>query len=135
MNAEKFNSLIIHLMAIEGYAKNIHYNCTGDNFYGNHLFADRIAESVKDFIDQIKENCLLAHSIKVAESKQYFAGASELTPIGNDFNVLKTLIIDTLVLLESINEVSRGDSKLLDDIADALQNNLGLINIMLGDIK
>lgn len=124
------NKLICLLMAIHGQAKDIHYNCSGDNFYGNHLFADRIADGIDEFIDQIKETCILGHNEKPLTSKEYFQGAKELASDKIGFQVLLNLIVDCLIHIESIKNVSRGDSKLLDDIAGKLQNDKGLLHIM-----
>ena len=71
MNRSNFDSLIFHLLAIANYAKDIHYNCVGANFYGNHLFADRFIENIYEYIDQIKEVCLLGHQIKPKKSSEY----------------------------------------------------------------
>lgn len=127
---EKINILIAHLMAIANNAKDIHYNCGGDNFYGNHLFADRIHDGIDDFIDNIKETILLGHSIKPLHSSEYFNMAIKYIPASHDFKGIKNLILNTLDIIENIKDVSRGDNNILDDIAVKLQNDLGLINIM-----
>lgn len=131
MDRTKIDSLIIYLLAISNYAKDIHYNCGGKNFYGNHLFADRIQDSISEFIDQLKEVCLLGHSIKPLHSSEYLTKASKIIPIEINFNEMKGLIINTLELIEAINNASKGDDNLIGNIAQDLQNNLGLINIML----
>lgn len=46
MDKSLIDRLIIYLLAVSNYAKDIHYNCKGDNFYGNHIFADRIIDEV-----------------------------------------------------------------------------------------
>lgn len=128
------NELIAYLMAIEGKAKDIHYSCSGEDFYGKHLFADRIADGISDFIDQIKETCLLGKGIKPLYAYQYFKEADKKLNMDATFQSLLQLILDCLVHIEQINDVSRGDSKLLDDIANKLQNDKGLLHIMLGDV-
>ncbi len=52
---DEFNKLITYLLAIANFAKDIHYSCHGEAFYGKHLFADRIQENISEFIDQIKK--------------------------------------------------------------------------------
>ncbi len=131
MDDYKINSLIVSLLAIANYAKDIHYNCAGPNFYGNHLFADRIQENISEFIDQLKEICLLGHDLKPLRSNQYLAQASRVIPSEINFTQMKKLIIHALDLIESINDISKGDENLIGNIAQDLQNNLGLINIML----
>lgn len=135
MNREFFDKLIVFLMSIEAYAKNIHYNVNGDSFYGKHLFADRFIDNLNDYIDGIKETCLAGHGLKVLPGDEYLKRASELTPDGFSFELIKNLFIDCLEHIETASNVSRGDSKLLDDIGYDLQNNLGLINIMFEDLK
>ena len=49
----KINYLIACLLALQGQAKNVHYN-TRD--YGIHLFADRVQEEIDGFMDELKEN-------------------------------------------------------------------------------
>lgn len=136
-----FNKLIVLLMAIEGKAKDIHYTCSGANFYGNHLFADRIADGISDFIDQIKETCLLGKGDKPLLASEYYALASKIYEqdnrlINNEptFMSMYNLILACLVHIEEIRDVSRGDNKLLDDIASKLQNNKGFIKIMIEDV-
>lgn len=126
---DKFNNLIIHLMAIEGYAKDIHYNIAD---YSIHLFADRVQEDLSDFIDEIKENCILAKGGEVLRSHEYYNQASR-TLITDKITLedLKYMLVDTLVILEQINELSLGDGDLLGRIGNKLQNNLGILNIIL----
>lgn len=132
MNREDIDNLIIRLTAIENYAKDIHYNCYGDDFYGKHLFADRIGDNLSDYIDQLKEVCLLGHGLKTLSSKDYLEGATKIIPDNISFDVMRTLIVDTLEDIENIKGISKGDENLIGAIAQDLQNNLGLINIMFG---
>lgn len=133
MDRTKIDNLITGLMAISHYAKDIHYNCTGDNFYSNHLFADRIHDNISDYIDQLKEICLLGHKISPLHSNEYLKRAAEIIPQGADFKQMRDLMIDVLEIIERINNVSKGDENLIGAIAQDIQNNIGLINIMYGD--
>ncbi len=135
MNKQDFDNLIIHLLAIANYAKDIHYNCSGPNFYGDHLFADRFIGDIYEYIDQIKEICLLGHNKKPLHSSEYLKQASEIVPAGADFKSMRTLMIDTLIIIENLRELSKGDENLLGAIAQDIQNNVGLINIMFGDTE
>lgn len=134
MNKENFDNLITHLLAIANYAKDIHYNCSGSNFYGDHLFADRFIDGIYEYIDQIKEICLLGHNIKPLHSSEYLKMASEIIPQGADFKSMRTLMVDTLIIIEQMRDISRGDENLIGAIAQDVQNNIGLINIMFGDM-
>lgn len=135
MNRQDFDNLIVHLLAIANYAKDIHYNCSGPDFYGDHLFADRFIGDIYEYIDQIKEICLLGHNFKPLHSSEYLAQASEIIPVGADFKSMRALMIDTLVIMENTREISKGDENLIGAIAQNIQNNAGLINIMYGDMS
>lgn len=135
MNRSNFDSLIFHLLAIANYAKDIHYNCVGANFYGNHLFADRFIENIYEYIDQIKEVCLLGHQIKPKKSSEYLKEAAQIIPLEIDFKLMRELMLNTLNVIESIVNISKGDENLLGAIAQDVQNNVGLINIMFGDFE
>lgn len=131
---DQMNRLICLLMAIQGKAKDIHYNCSGNDFYGKHLFADRIADGIDDFIDQIKETCILGHGEKPLQATVYLVEASKwLNGLGDEFSDVLHLIVECLSHIERMHNIARGDSKLLDDIANKLQNDKGLIHIMFGD--
>ena len=132
MNRTQIDNLIINLMAISHYSKDIHYNCTGDDFYGKHLFADRIHDNLSDYIDQLKEICLLGHQQDPLHSSVYLEQCSKIIPDGADFRKLERLMLNTLQLIEQIADISKGDENLIGAIAQDIQNNIGLINIMLG---
>lgn len=133
MNRDDIDNLIIYLMAISHYAKDIHYNCSGANFYGNHLFADRIHDKISDYIDQLKEICLLGHQLSPLHSSEYLKQAAAIIPYGADFESMKEIMIKTMALIEKISGISKGDENLIGAIAQDIQNNVGLINIMYGD--
>lgn len=135
MDRSKIDNLIVLLLAITNYAKDIHYNCSGPNFYSDHLFADRFIGDIYEYIDQLKEICLLGHNYKPLHSSEYLRRTSETVPAGADFKAMRTLMVDTLVIIESIRDISRGDENLIGTIAQDVQNNIGLINIMYGDIS
>lgn len=130
---ENINKLITQLMAISHYAKDIHYNCPGDSFYSNHLFADRIFENIGEYIDSLKEVCLLGHKIKPLASAEYLKQAASLIPSETDFKKMRKLLYETLVIIEETKNISKGDDNLLGTIAQDIQNSLGLINIKYGD--
>lgn len=134
MNRQDIDNLIVHLLAIANYAKDIHYNCSGPNFYGNHLFADRFIGDIYEYIDQLKEICLLGHNLKPLHSSDYLAQASTIIPAGADFENMYDLMVNTLVIIENARDISKGDENLIGAIAQDVQNNVGLINIMYGDM-
>ena len=133
MNRVQIDNLIIYLLAIANYAKDIHYNCTGPNFYGDHLFADRFTDNLYDYIDQLKEICLLGHGKKPLHSGEYLRRAADLLPVNVSFSDMRVLMLNCLQDIENIDSLSKGDENLIGAIAQDIQNNVGLLNIMFGD--
>lgn len=134
MFKDEINDLIVRLLVIANYAKDLHYNCQGDNFYGNHLLSDKIQENMYEYIDQLKEVCLLGRGIKTLHSTEYLEKAVIKLPKDISFSTLRNLLANTLDSIENIENTSKGDENLLGNIAQDLQNSIGLLNIMLGNI-
>lgn len=126
------DKLIVLLMAIEGTSKNVHYEIAD---YSIHLLADRMQEDLNGFIDEIKENCILAKGQKVKNSSYYLQESSKYVVDDISLLAIRNIIIDTLVHLESLTGISVGDSDLLGRIGTKLQNDLAILNIVLGDKK
>lgn len=132
---ENINQLICYILAIANFAKDIHYTCHGDAFYGKHLLADRIYNGLYDLMDSIKESLLLGNGFIPLPAKDYNRGADDLTPDvydNNDkanFENMKGLIERTIAFIDKIDLNSRADNKLLDDVAGDLKGKLGLINL------
>ena len=133
MDRGKIDNLICYLLAIANYAKDIHYNCGGASFYGQHLLADRFVDNLYDYIDQLKEICLLGHGIKPLSSKEYLKDAADLIPQDISFVLMQSLMLIPMQIIEDAQGISKGDENLLGAIAQDLQNNVGLINIMEGE--
>ena len=134
---ENINKLICYLLAIANFAKDIHYTCKGDAFYGKHLLADRIYEGLYDFIDGLKEICLLGNEILPLPSGEYLAYTMNLLPIvetddNKNFQNMQKLLVDCLVLMQEMlqdTDTPRAEVSLIDGIAQDLQQKLGLINL------
>lgn len=132
---DNFNKLISYLLAIANFAKDIHYSCHGESFYGKHLFADRIQENMYEYIDQIKEVCLLGNDIEPLSSIEYLKKAVDIIPYKNpaddkaNFKEMQNLIVETLSVIEEIQDITKGEENLIGAIAQDLQNNLGLVNL------
>ena len=128
--------LICYLVAIQNFAKDIHYTCGGDAFYGKHLLADRIYDGLDDFIDGIKETCLLGNDILPLPSGEYMVRAMNLLPAlepddQKNFEAMQKLLIDCLVLMQEMlqeKDTPRAEESLIDGIAQDLQGKLGLVN-------
>lgn len=135
------NKLICYLIAIQNFAKDIHYSCSGDAFYGKHLLADRIYDGLDGFIDQLKEVYFLGNNILPLPSGEYFAMAMNLLPAleqddKKNFISMKNLIVNALAHMERMlqdKEATRGEISLIDGIAQDLQGKLGLVNRQVKD--
>ena len=132
MDRGKIDNLICYLLAIANYAKDIHYHCGGENFYGNHLFADRFTENLYEYIDQLKEICLLGHAMEPELSGVYLRRTVDLIPEKASFENMRFLMLQCLQNIEEIEGLSKGDENLIGAIAQDIQNNVGLLNIMGG---
>lgn len=129
---DNINNLICSLIALQNFCKDIHYNAKGDAFYSKHLLVDRVQENISDYIDRLKEVCILGRNEKTLPSWEYLSSATGLIPeiTENDaqnFTSLASLINSILSLLEQI-ESSKGEDNLMAAIAEDLQNSLGLVN-------
>lgn len=129
---DKVNNLICSLIAIQNFCKDIHYNAKGDAFYSKHLLADRVQDNINEYIDQIKEICIIGSSEKTLPSKEYLLQAIKFIPAitENDqenFKSLENLLVMTLANIEQL-EGTKGEENLFGAIAQDLQNSLGLIN-------
>lgn len=124
------------MLAIANFAKDIHYTCKGEAFYGKHLLADRIQDGLYDFIDSIKETCFLGNEVLPLPSSEYLARAINLLPTvetddKKNFQAMQKLLIDSLVLMQEMlqeTDTPRAEVSLVDGIAQDLQQKLGLVN-------
>lgn len=132
------NELIAYLVAIRGYAKNIHYTVHGDSFYSKHLFADLISEPIDDYIDSIKEICLLGklpEGERPLETSEYdklakkFYPALKTTDDAQNFNNIQSLLLQALNYIETLKDLSKGEENLIGTIAEHLQKMNGLLNL------
>ena len=137
---EDINKLIVLLIAVKGYAKNIHYTVHSSAFYGKHLFADRIAganydddEIIDGYIDLLKEVCILGHGFEPLSTEEYYNNSLELFPETSEnddqlnFANMLTLLVQTLDFIENLKDLSKGDENLIGAIAQDLQQNAGLL--------
>lgn len=132
------NELIAYLTAIKGYSKNIHYTVHGESFYGKHIFADLISDPIDEYIDSIKEICLLGkfpvgerplETSKYDEmAKPYYPELSEANDESN-YKKLQHLITKALEHIESLDGLTRGEENLIGAIAEHLQKMNGLLNL------
>ena len=133
----KIETLIAYLIAIQSFAKDIHYTVSGDAFYSKHKFADYVAENIDEFIDELKETCYLANSYIPAITPKYWDIATTFYPdrVDADYKniiALRNLIIDAVGYLNTLPNFSRAENAILDNIAQDLQRKLGLLNRQVG---
>lgn len=135
---ENINTLIEYLIAIQNFAKDIHYNCKGEAFYSKHLLADRIEENISDYIDQIKEVFFMASFKEPLPSGEYLSRATSLIPQIDpsdkyNFRSMQNLLTNTLQHIETIQDLTKGEENLIGAIAENLQTSLGLVNNQIKD--
>ena len=135
---EDINKLIEYLIAICSFSKDLHYNCKSEAFYSKHLLADRIQENLSEYIDQIKEIFFLAGYKEPLPSGEYLSRATSLIPqIANEdkanFISMQNLLIVTLQHIETLENLTKGEENLIGNIAQDLQNSLGLVNLQVKD--
>lgn len=123
--------ILARLTAIKHYAKDIHYNAKGKEFYAVHLLMDRVVDGLDDFIDSINEVCYLGAGDVPPSSREVLRIAGAVIPVITDSGNLERLIgliKQTLAELEGIKYSDRADDSLLDSIAQDLKLKLGLLN-------
>lgn len=130
---DKIDQIICYILAIANFAKDIHYTCKSISI---HKFMDDIEDNLYDFIDLIKETCFLADNTLPLPSTEYLSRATNiLPPIRNldkeNLTELKNLIMQVLEELQTVDNTSRGENSLFDNIAQDLQKKLGLLNLEL----
>lgn len=133
---EDINKLIEYLIAICNFSKDIHYNCKGEAFYSKHLLADKISDGLDEYIDGLKEIFFMASDKVPLASNMYLVDASVLVPeiLPEDklnFASMRDLIVETLQHIETLTELTRGESALIDAIAQHLQQSLALVNFQI----
>ena len=130
---EKFNKLICYLLALATFAKDIHYSCHGESFTVS-IICRPYQENMYEYIDQIKEICILGNDEEPLPSGEYLSRATSLIPAKSDnddlenFRSMKALMLNTLTHIESMDGMTVGEENLIGNIAQDVQNNLGLVN-------
>ena len=127
------NNLICSLIALQNFCKDIHYNAKGEAFYSMHLLADRVQDNLSDYIDRLKEVCILGNDEETLPSGEYLSRATSLIPEiessnKKNFESLENIIVNILTLIQNIEPATKGEDNLYGAIAEDLQNSLGLIN-------
>lgn len=134
MDFELVTKIACRLQAISNFAYDIHYNARGNDFYENHLFAERLGdqEGTADFKDEIFETVFLGRGQDVPSSKRIESGVLALTPVSaknedSDYKMLRGMIATCLEEIESLQDLSMGEGDLFGRIASVLQRHNGLL--------
>ena len=133
-----FDDIIVMLMAIANYAKDIHYTCAGQAAYSKHLFADLLQDDLYDFIDDLKENAYLGQQKYPESSRVYLLASARMIPSikvedKEKFLLMAELIDETRIMLEQIDAPTRGVGSLLDNICEHLDKCSGLLFLQTRD--
>ena len=135
MQREQIDDLIVQLITIREFSKDIHYTCHGEAFYAKHLLVDKF--DWDEHIDLLKECCLLGNDERPKTSKEYLELAIldlETPQEHNDkqnFEILNKLVYDGLALIENMPKMYKGDENVIGGIAQDLQQYKGLINLQI----
>lgn len=135
---ENINRLIVYLLAIANFSKDIHYSAKGEAFYSKHLLCDRISDNLYDYIDGLKEVFFLAADKEPLPSGEYLSRAtSQIPQISKEdkacFISLATLLVQSLQTIEEMQDLTKGEENLIGAIAENLQTSLGLVNRQIKD--
>lgn len=132
---DQIENLIISLIVIKEFSKDIHYTAHGDAFYAKHLFVDKF--DWDEHIDLLKECCLLGNDERPKASKEYLEKAIKLltAPEEKDdkenFIMLFGFIKQTLEAINNMTNLTKADENVIGGIAQDLQQYKGLINLQI----
>lgn len=136
MQREQIDTLIVLLIAIDNFSKDIHYTAHSEAFYAKHLLVDKF--NFDDSKDLLIECCFLGNDERPLPSKEYLRRASDITPeptLNNDkanFEKLRTILInDALTTINNMQDLSKADENVIGGIAQDLQQYKGLINLQI----
>lgn len=133
----QFNELIVLLLAIDNFNKDIHYSCYGEAFFSKHLFADKF--NFSEYIDLIKEVCLLGNDERPLGSKEYLNRTYAILDRPEEHNdrknflFIQNLVIKAITLIESMQGLKKGEENLIGAIAQDLMQYKGLLNLQVED--
>lgn len=126
--------IIVKLLAIYHYAKDIHYTAQGESFYAIHTLMDRICDGIHDQVDDINEVCYLGTNKEAPFSydilKIVTASIPEKGPTSYMLGFLDEMLENAIAAISELKEktyMSGGEASLLDDIQKTLLQKRGLV--------
>ena len=132
---EQIDNLIVSLITIKEFSKDVHYTAHGSAFYAKHLLVDKF--DFNDSIDLLKECCLLGSDERPLASVEYLQRAINFLAIpeeNNDkknFEILNGLINRALQQINGMQNLTKADENVIGGIAQDLQQYKGLINLQI----
>ena len=128
-------NILVYLLAIEKTAKGIHYLCKGQNFFSDHLLADRIQDGLDEFMDEIQEIYYLGKEEDAPQPSQVLASAGAMVPeltddIEEDFKKLEKIMLSCIDEIETASKLTAttcGDNDLLGRIGSDIQQKHGFV--------
>ena len=135
MQREQIDNLIVQLIVIKEFSKDIHYTCHGEAFYAKHLLVDKF--DWDSHLDLLKECCLLGNDERPKTSKEYLELAAENLRIPKEkddkdnFAILYDFINVALIGINAMQDLSKADENVIGGIAQDLQQYKGLINLQI----
>lgn len=130
---DQLDNLIVALIAIKEFSKDIHYTCHAEAFYSKHLLVDKF--NFDESLDLIKECCLLGNGIRPLASVEYLQRAINQLAIPEEkndkknFETLDNMISECLIKIEAMQHLTKADENVIGGIAQDLQQYKGLINL------
>ena len=129
---EQLDEIIVNLIIIKEFSKDIHYTCHGEAFYSKHLLVDKF--NWDEHIDLLKECCLLGNAERPLSSLEYMQKAVKylVAPKKEDkqnFEILGNKINELLEYIDNIQITTSADSNVIGNIAQDLQQFKGLISL------
>lgn len=135
MSRQQIDDLIINLMVIQEFSKDIHYTAHSEGFFGKHLLADKF--DFNEDLDLLKECCLLGNGERPLASKEYLEKAylklimpSKENDKAN-FEYLANILFELLEQIDNMQNLSRADENVIGGIAQKLQQYKGLVNLQI----
>ncbi len=127
--------IICYCLAAYNISKDAHYNAKYNSFYGNHLFADRLADKWLGYIDDIKEIFYVGNETATPDSKKILQDTIPLIPDINDSTHQNNILLYRFFTefhaeinqLRQQEDLSLGEENLIGDIDQLVQNNKGLL--------
>ena len=125
--------LLSMLYALRFGVSDVHYYVKGDDFWGDHKFADDLRSDIMEWIDQINEVCFLGSQKETPYSKDIITDSLQYIPVKTQdsellFRNVRELIFDILSHIESLlPDSTAGEANLVGGIAQELQQRYGLL--------